>query len=71
MTEEDVAFENNNRALLTIYFGKDLDYSSTLDNDSDHETNKGPVVLTTFILPLLFQLKPSIEKVIGEDNITL
>ena len=54
MVDVGVAFENNKRALLASCFGDVLDYSSSLDSDLDHETGKGPVVPTTFILPLLF-----------------
>ena len=52
--EEDVAFENNDSVLLTSYFSKDLNHSSNLDSNLDHETNRGPVVPTTFISTFLF-----------------
>ena len=70
--EEDEAFENDNRALLNNYFGGDLDYSSSLDSDSDSEANKEPAEQPYFILPLMFQLKLSKEGAIGQvDNNTL
>ena len=45
-----------------------LDYFSNLDSNSDPESEKELADQHTFILPLMFQLKPSEEGAIGQDD---
>ena len=66
--EEDKALENNNRALLNSCFGGNLEYFSSLEIDSYPEADKESAEQTTLILPLMFQLKPSNEGGIGQDD---
>lgn len=75
--EENDAFENDNRALLDG-FGNDLttasqsggvlDYSSSGDSNSDPDNKVNPDEKPTFILPLMFQLKPNKEGAIIQEN---
>ena len=61
--EGDVAFENDNSALLDNFVidlttashsGGVLDYSSSLDSDSDPDNENNPDEKPTFILPHMF-----------------
>ena len=68
--DEDVAYENSDRALLLSAFGLDLECSdsSSIDSDSDLETNSADALPPTCILPHLFQLTPSEHGAIDQDN---
>ena len=53
---------------MTSSSSGNLDYFSNLDSNSDPETWKEPANQPTFILPFMFQLKPSEEGAVGQDD---
>ena len=68
--DEDVAYENSERAVLIAAFGPDLECSdsSSIDSDSDLDNDSVDKPPPKFILPHLFQLTPNEHGALDQDD---